>query len=147
MKNIIGIDPGKAGAIIVMRASGKIITQKMPETPTEVLKFLRLHSVNSVCFIEQLHGMPGMSGTAMFTFGKGYGEIGMALLALKIPAIYVTAQKWQKEYGLGTKGKDTTTVWKNKLKAKAEQLFPNVKITLSTADAMLIAEFGRRNYR
>lgn len=34
------------------------------------------------------------------------------------------------------------TEWKNKLKACAQGLFPGVHITLSTADAVLIANYG-----
>lgn len=144
MANIIGIDPGASGAIVVFRESGSIFVIKMPPTPNEILQFLKLHSVNSFCFIEKVQGLPGNGGSAMFNFGKGYGHLEMALLANKIPFETVTPQKWQPTYQLGTKGSQTTTEWKNKLKAKAEQLFPNQKVTLWNSDALLIAEYGRR---
>lgn len=41
-------------------------------------------------------------------------------------------------------GGESETQWKNRLKAKAQQLFPQQEVTLATADALLIAEFGRR---
>ena len=45
------------------------------------------------------------------------------------------------------KSSGSKTEWKNKLKAKAQQLFPvwSKRITLATADALLIAEYGREN--
>ena len=70
----------------------------------------------------------------------------MALLALGMPTEKVTPQKWQKVYQLGSSKSYTKIQWKNKLKAKAQQLFPSLgkKITLSTSDALLIAEYARR---
>lgn len=68
----------------------------------------------------------------------------MALLACDIPTVTVTPQIWQKALQLGTKGDDSTTIWKNKLRAKAQQLFPYIKsITLAISDALLICEYAR----
>jgi hypothetical protein len=144
---IIGIDPGASGAIIVMDMdTGKIIEAiKMPETATDVYDFLVQYNIESYCFLEKIHGMPGMSGTSMFSFGQGYGHLEMALIALKIPTESVTPQKWQKEFQVGTKSSSASkTEWKNKLKAKAQSMFPNIKVTLALADALLITEYGRR---
>ena len=87
--------------------------------------------------------MPGQGGMAMFTFGKGLGHLEMALLSLGIKTNEVTPQKWQKHFQLGSSTKCASkTEWKNKLKAKAQQLFPNEKVTLKTADALLIYQYG-----
>lgn len=69
-----------------------------------------------------------------------------ALLALHIPTEDVTPNKWEKTYQLGSSGKYTKTEWKNRLKAKAQQMFPHLgkKVTLATCDALLICEYGRR---
>jgi hypothetical protein len=50
-------------------------------------------------------------------------------------------------YQLGKSSEHTKTEWKNRLKAKAQQLFPQQSkhITLKTADALLIAEYARKN--
>lgn len=147
MKNYIGIDPGKHGGIAVLGESGAVIdVVKMPETPQDLLGFLSQYRENSVCTLERVGGMPGNGGSAMFNFGKGYGHLQMALIALEIPTEDVTPNKWEKTYQLGSSGKFGKTEWKNKLKAKAQQLFPSLgkKITLATCDALLIAEYGRR---
>jgi hypothetical protein len=146
-KSYIGIDPGKHGGIAVLDETGAVIdVVKMPETPQDLLGFLSQYKENSVCTLERVGGMPGNGGSAMFNFGKGYGHLQMALIALEIPTEDVTPNKWEKTYQLGSSGKFSKTEWKNKLKAKAQQLFPSLgkKITLATCDALLIAEYGRR---
>lgn len=144
-RKIIGIDPGVNGGIAVYSCDVKKIVEvaKMPGTPQELLTFLRVYKCNSVCYLERVQGMPGNSASAMFNFGRGFGQIEMALLALKIPYTEITPQKWQKELQLGHKGSKTSTQWKNKLKERAQQLYPNLKITLATSDSLLIVEYGR----
>lgn len=143
---IIAIDPGKNGGIVVFSVTQNRLVEvaKMPETPLDTLQLLSMYSHNSVCYLEKVGGLPGMGGSAMFNFGKGFGYLEMALLCKKIPTTEVTPQKWQKELQLGTKGNKSSSEWKNKLKAKAQQLYPSIgKITLATSDALLILEYAR----
>jgi len=143
----IGIDPGVSGGIAVLDANGGVVELlKMPSTPQDLLETLGRYREGSRCVLERVGGMPGNGGSAMFNFGKGFGHLQMALLALGIATDEVTPNKWEKSYQLGSSGKYTKTEWKNKLKAKAQQLFPTLgrKITLATCDALLIAEYGRR---
>lgn len=147
MKKYIGIDPGVHGGIAVLSADGSVVeVAKMPTTPMDLLDFLSKYKEDSFCVLERVGGMPGNGGSAMFNFGKGYGHLQMALLALGIPTNDVTPNKWEKSFQLGSSGKYGKTEWKNRLKAKAQQLFPSLgrKITLATCDALLIAEYGRR---
>ena len=147
-RKIIAIDPGKNGGIAIYSSEKNKLIEvvKMPPTPQELLSFLRLYQFNSVCYLEKVGGLPGMGGSAMFNFGKGFGHIEMALLCAKIPTNEVLPQKWQKFLSLGTKGSKSTSEWKNKLRTRAEQLFPNAgKITLATSDALLILKYGIEN--
>lgn len=142
---IIGIDPGKAGAIAVLDGDKLVEVVKMPPTPMDVLTFLKSHS-DGIAYLEELGGMPHMGGTSMFKLGRGYGHLEMALLAAGIRTIKVRPQKWEKDYSLGTKGKaGGYTAWKRVLKAKAQELFPNVKVTLVNSDALLIAWYGYKH--
>lgn len=85
--------------------------------------------------------MPGQGVTSMFTFGMGYGALRMAVLASGIPFEGVTPQAWMKGLGCLTGGDKTVT------RARAQTLFPELKVTDQIADALLIAEFARRqNY-
>nr|DAF10302.1 MAG TPA: HOLLIDAY JUNCTION RESOLVASE [Caudoviricetes sp.] len=147
MKKYIGIDPGDQGGIAVLSADGSVVeVAKIPTTPMDVLDFLSKYKDDSYCILERVGGLPGQGGSAMFNFGKGYGHLQMALLALGIPTNDVTPNKWEKSFQLGSSGKYGKTEWKNRLKGKAQQLFPSLgrKITLATCDALLIAEYGRR---
>lgn len=143
-KYVIGIDPGKNGGIAVMRGGRLIVCCKMPQTPSDICGFLASYSgYEAKVWLERVGGRSGQSASASFRFGQNYGHIEMAVTAAGIPFETVTPQKWQKNYQLGTASQCASkTEWKNKLKACAQGLFPGVHITLSTADAVLIANYG-----
>lgn len=144
---VIGIDPGSEGGIAVLNLkNNNLLLHKMPQTPKDVLDFLKkFKNFDGIfCVLEKIGGMPKMGGVSMFRLGQKYAWVEMALLALEIRTEYITPQKWQKEFGVGTKGTQTTTQWKNKLKAKAQSLFPKNDIFLWGSDATLIAEYGKR---
>ena len=142
----IGIDPGKNGGIAVLDENIRMVAlSKMPDTPQDLFYFLSEYKDNNcMCMLERVGGMPGNGGNAMFNFGKGYGHIEMALLACGICTETITPNKWEKHFQLGTSGNYSKTEWKNRLKAKAQQLFPSLgkKITLATCDALLIAYYA-----
>lgn len=117
----------------------------MPETEFDIAclfePFSKLYNrgnFGAKALLEKVHAMPGQGVTSMFTFGKGYGFLRGCLSSGGIPFDDVTPQAWQKALGCLTKGD------KNVSKAKAQQLFPHLKITHATADALLIGEYLRR---
>lgn len=144
-KKLIAIDPGKNGGIAIYSVDKDMLIEviKMPPTPQELLNCLSRYQTNSKCYLERVGGLPGMGGSSMFNFGKGFGQIEMALIARKIPTMEVTPQKWQKTLQLGTKGHKSNSEWKNKLKIRAQQLYPNVSMTLALSDALLILEYAK----
>jgi hypothetical protein len=142
----IGIDPGASGGIACIWESGQAEAWKMPETERDVSQLLWQFSrvdhleLNDVfAVIEHVGPMPGNGVTGMFKFGMNYGFLRGLLTAFDIPFDEVRPQKWQKSLGCMSKGD------KNITKAKAQQLFPQLKITHAVADALLIAEFARRS--
>ena len=151
MRRIIGIDPGLSGGIAVLDMDGNVIEiRKMPETPQDILDCMRrycgsmLFNNDVVCYLEKVGmGMPGQSSKATATFARHNGHLEMALLSLGIKTNSVTPNKWEKFYQLGKSTGYSKTEWKNKLKAKAQQLFPKEKVTLAVCDSLLIAEYGR----
>lgn len=154
MKYVIGIDPGSNGGIAILDIDGNVVdVRKMPDTPQDILESLRRYSsMNNliffnevVCYLEKVGtGMPGQSSRATATFARHCGHLEMALLALGIKTNDVTPAKWEKYYQLGKSSGYSKTEWKNKLKAKAQQLFPKERVTLAVADALLLAEYGRK---
>lgn len=153
-KKLIAIDPGKEGGIVVFSLTRNEMIEviHMPETPRFVEEFFNKYRHNSICYLEKVGGLPGMGGSSMFNFGKGFGHLEMALICKKIPTMEVTPQKWQKELQVGNKGKKTTTQWKTKLMERAQQIYPSVgkQFNLKTkqdwtrvSDALLILEYAR----
>ena len=151
---LITIDPGKAGGIAVYDAEeGRVIAlTTMPETPTDLFNFLKRYAKNSRVYMELVGGLPKMSGSGMFNFGKGFGHLEMCLIALGMPLVEVRPQEWQKALGTGTKGSRTTNEWKTKLKEIAQKRWPTVERDfglknkgqwLTVSDALLLLEYAR----
>lgn len=153
VKNIvIGIDPGNAGGVAVLKGN-QLFTYKMPSTYPDIFSLLSgikaaYAPANITCVMERVGtGIPGQSSKATATFARHCGHLEMALYALGIPTEEVTPQKWQKAYSnsIGTAKGLTKTEWKNKLKGLAQRLYPTEKVTLNTADAILLAHYGKMN--
>ena len=146
----IGIDPGASGGLACVHVDGNCAAVPMPPTERDVWEWVTDLSSWRPPFavVEKVGGFikgNPAPGSAMFRFGVSYGGLRMALVAAAVPFEEVTPQKWQKGLGITTRGKDETkTAFKNRLKQRAQQLFPGVKITLATCDAILIAEYCRR---
>lgn len=136
---VIGLDPGKSGGI-AWCVNGIMQAWPMGKTETDIARtiFDMGKFEETYCFIEHVHARPGQGVVSMFTFGQGYGFLRGCLISNKIPFEEVNPMKWQRGVGCVARGD------KNKLKAKAQQMFPGLDITLKTADAILIAEYGRR---
>jgi Holliday junction resolvasome RuvABC endonuclease subunit len=92
----------------------------------------------SIAVLEKVHAMPKQGVSSTFKFGTSFGELKMALVAAGIRFELVTPVQWQTFMGCRSKGD------KNVTKQRAEQLFPGLKVTHKTADALLLAEMGRR---
>ncbi len=140
----IGIDPGGSGGIAWLDESGNVVkVMKMPETDADVLEALGQY-IPAKAVIERVAAFAPagmrMGATSAFTFGRGVGALHMALTACQIPFEPITPLFWQKFMACRTGGD------KNVSKAKAQQLFPSLKITHAIADALLIAEFCRRRH-
>lgn len=138
--SVLGIDPGQSGGLAVLK-NGVALAWKMPETERDLQDLFEEISREGVDFalIEAVHSMPKQGVASSFKFGRNYGFLRGMLIASRIPFEEVTPQRWQKALGCLSHGE------KNVTKAKAQQLFPLLKVTHATADALLIAEYARRN--
>lgn len=158
-KFVIGIDPGKAGGIAMLDECGSVVScVKMPETPLDLYDHLaglvascstHVSEPAVYVYIEKVGGIPGQGASSAFSFGVGCGHLEMALIALRLRTNYITPQKWQKMYQVGSSSITKSTAaekreHKKKLKAKAQLLFPGQKVTNANCDALLIAEYGRK---
>ena len=136
---IIGIDPGaKGGVAIFDEQEDKMILHKCPETPKEmaaIINTAKLKDKYATCVIEKVHAFPTDARSSAFKFGCNFGKWLGILGAYDIPTIEVTPQVWMKPLQPLPKIKRDR---KNELKRIAINLFPDNKVTLSTADAALM---------
>lgn len=160
---VLGIDTGESGGIAAIQRSGKYTAKPMPETNTDIVSTLhflcceRNEDKDVSVYIEDNTGYTGVPipSSRAFKMGEFSGGPRMALLMLfhieKKHNIFnkafeldrVSPRKWQKIASVGKRGKLTKTQWKNKLKSRAQEIFTGINVTLKTADALLIAYYGR----
>ena len=152
---MIAIDPGASGGIVQELEDGTIITFPMPATHKEIVDALApryvfneqvLAKPTPVAYVEQLVKYTGrnMPSSAMATYASNWGLIIGALLVYRYKIVEVPPKLWQKVLGLGSAKGMSKTEWKNKLKGLAQKLYPNLTVTLKTADALLILEAAKR---
>lgn len=146
MRMFCGVDPGKKGGIAVITDSEVVLCEPMPKTKKDVWELVKEVQKYrpTLTLVEKVHSMPGQGVKSTFTFGRGYGWLEMAFTAADLRLEDVTPQTWMKGLKIPSRSGKSKTEHKNLLKEKAQGLFPNVTVTLSTADALLIAEYLRR---
>ena len=155
----IGIDPGKNGGIAVIGYENKQEKNKrkidvyvyqddiLIKLVKDFAYFRNVLKEESICYLEQVHAMPKQGVSSTFNFGMNFGFIQGVLKAYEIPYELVTPQKWKKEFSC-TSDKNTSI-------EVCKRLFPNVNLKATDrcrkdhdgmAEALLIAEYGRRHY-
>lgn len=151
-KVIIGIDPGKNGALAAWYSqTGKTEICRFEtesdavETLRAIADYLKLEGdVGAVAYLEQVGGFVkgnASPGSAMFAFGENFGAWKGALLAFRIPFRLVRPQVWQSGYAVK---KLAGAARKRALKEAARALYPDGRVTLATADALLILDYARK---
>ena len=143
---IIGIDPGKNGGLVVIEED-EIRAHKCPETPDEMATLFGVAlngdaPIDTYFVIEKVWARPGNASRAAFTYGVNFGLwLGIAA-SYEVDVNYVLPQKWMAHVGCPNGMKVTQRkIW---LKDKAKELYPSLKkVTLATADAILIAKYGQ----
>jgi len=130
----------------------------MPDSMTELADFIRQPQFAGYSAIVELVGgyMPGNSGPAAVTFARHCGHIDAVLYCAGIPTLKpVSPQTWMKSMGtlpkaerapkgataevkaqyrkLAAKAKQER---KNTIKERMQRLYPHLKVTLATADAL-----------
>ena len=148
----LGIDPGQTGAIAAINSSLEVIF--LEDYPGDeigisvLLKKIQKHHKNLVPYaaLEKVHAMPKQGVSSTFKFGTNYGMWRGALAAYAIPFFNPTPQAWQK--GVISRAQD-----KKPALAAARRLFPSAELTGprggakdGRADALLIADWCRRQF-
>lgn len=160
----IAIDPGATGGIAWLRQlpddSITVDACKMPSTNRDIWNTLEtLTGENCRCTIEKVGTyMPGNSGPSAAKFAEHVGALKMALIGHLIPHDFVTPQQWQavvigkpsypkidhliqgldRKRILDTRKRER----KNKIKARMQEVYPHLNVTLVNADALGILYYA-----
>ena len=159
MSIIVGIDPGQKGAIAHISTSGRAIAFPMPTLlitkskrildEVKICHFLeqRKKSIRHI-FIEKVASMHGQGVSSTFTFGTGYGILRGICVGLHLPYTLVHSRTWKRIICMDMpKGsKDVSII-------VAKRIWPNTNLCPTPrskdsdgmADALCIAEYGRRS--
>jgi crossover junction endodeoxyribonuclease RuvC len=113
MTMILGVDPGKSGAIALLDSNGELImVEDMPVTDKHVSTHLLADIIGShadaaailgetlICVIENVWSSPQMGVTSAFSFGRSKGLVEMAAAAFGCRIVMVSPAKWKKDMKL-----------------------------------------------
>lgn len=151
----IGVDPGAGGGLACVPYYGEPTASPTPKSMVLLWEWFRWFEpgMRPRAVIEKVGGYISTSGgeeterqpqNAMFNFGLSYGCLLMALTVARIPYEEVQPHVWQKALGIPKRERgEKKTAWKARLKAHAQSLFPQLTVTLATADALLLAQYCR----
>ena len=144
-KIYIGIDPGRSGGMCVIE-NDFIKAYPCPSNIQDMaIMFAMAISVNEtktvVAYIEKVWARPTDAKGSIWKFAENYGSWKGIAGAYEIDLIAVAPQVWIKYYNIPKLDK---TRRKRYLRDKARAMYPSLKkVTLKTADAILIAAYGK----
>lgn len=168
----VGIDPGKKGGLVEL-IPGKVLSvvSLIGKSERDVWDWFHDVTSGSWAVVEVVHSMPGQGVSSSFTFGQGYGALRMAAVAAGLRLEEARPVEWQRALNITPKkratpknrgskkrgpkkGGESGRAFKKRLRAKAQQIFPNLDLwdswtvedQLAVADALLLAEYCRRTY-
>lgn len=148
---IIGIDPGASGGIVSWRPNTNTKAVKMPKDINDIKEYIEYYKeiAKPIVFLEKLTIRPdditdGNKGK-IYRIQKmlqNYEQLKAILTIIGVPFVLVHPMKWQNELRLRKKLEDKADR-KKRYKEVASNLYPDVKVTMWNADALLIMHFGR----
>lgn len=157
---IIGIDPGKSGAMIVGLPNDIQIIKFKEKHPQLKGKFIlipegklmsKLNKITArgkcLAFVERVSMWNSDQKEGGKWFGiqkmmKQYEKLKTLLVLAGIDIVEVDSRSWQKMLGVKLKGIEKSER-KKLYKKYAQEKFPHIKITMDIADALCIYNFGR----
>lgn len=126
---IVGIDPGKTGAIALLedgrlievldmpvtkiKVAGKIRKQLVPADLTDIL----VRFAPDIVMLESVGVRPKEGAVGAFSFGRSFGTLEGVTAALRLPCRYVIPAVWKRALNLSSD--------KTQSRVLASELFPN----------------------
>lgn len=148
---IVGIDPGKTGAMVLLYPNYQAIVARVPlvklpkETPAWSAWFTEWAEVVAfgvdMVVIEQVGARPTQGTVSMFNFGRTLGFAHAIAASSRAPIHFVTSAVWKGKLGLLKADKSAS-------REKARTLLPSLAPELTrvkddgVAEAALLAYYG-----
>lgn len=146
MNGIISIDPGASGGLAFV-TDDYCRAFKCPKTTREMFTIYNhcmsscyIDGYNPVVVIEKVWAFPTDARSNAFNFGVNYGKWLGVISSSNIKPTLVTPKKWQDSYQPLSKEKKKR---KKELKEIAEEMFPDIRVTLYNCDALLIGAWAK----
>lgn len=155
-RRFVGCDPGKAGAVVSIFADGSVdFGCDMPQDDEGLATlFATLEgTIGSTCsavhvVVEKVWSNPMWGKRHCFEFGRQKGRLEQAITSAGLDFFRITPTTWQKSFGMSKTPYERAEKykgqreWKKRLHQLAISKFDG-RVTLSQADAWLIAEYCR----
>lgn len=155
----VGVDPGQSGGLVAV-GDGVWIVDEMPPSPELIRNWFQQwrNYKTKISLIERVGGYQGHEygrqgmGAPMFTFGRNFGWLEMALIGAGFELKHVEPTDWQRKgFGLVKLKTESKVQWKNRILMYAASYFLQEsvepeEITLGTSDALLICAYCRAKY-
>jgi hypothetical protein len=153
MTPYLAIDPGALGGFAWQLSDSDLVQAKsMQKDNKENAVFIRSFNLASKIPKVIIEDVPSFAGTnrpgsRMFPLGFNCGLLEGASLACLMTVIKIRPHEWQKHFNIGGRSdcKDPQD-WKRRLKEHAQLLFPYLKVTLKTADALLLLAYAKNKH-
>ena len=140
----IGIDPGAKGALALKLNGNLTLYPLRHDNALEELRSLKALAASEgwpvQVWMEEIPKHGGVNAASIIKLALSAGRVQGIVEALGMPLRLVRPQEWQQ--GLSGVGKLKGPARKRALLAEAKRRHPSVKLTLETADAALIADYG-----
>lgn len=154
---VIGVDPGANGGIAVFVPGANAKAVKMPKDITDLRDFFAYYAENykPIVFLEKLSVRPDdvAADGSKPNMGKlyriqklmaNYEHLKALVETSGIPYVMVHPMTWQTKLKLRIRGEKLEKAErKHRYQVKAGALYPEIKVTLWNADALLLMHFGR----
>ncbi len=144
-KTIVACDPGVNGRFAIHTKDG-ILLFAMPESLPDMAQLISGFKMSdSHLWVEKVPKFVSKltSSASMATLHENYGIVQGLGYAQGYALHRVEPKIWQEPLGLGgRKACATGPEWKRKLKSKAQELYPQLDVTLKNCDALLILHYA-----
>ena len=144
----IGIDPGKSGGITMIHGKD-IKTYKCPQRTEDMAILFSLligdtSSYDAKVLMERVWARPNNAVRSAFAYGVNYGQWMGIVACHELPLQTCLPTDWIRYYECS---KDLEYQERKRwLKEKAKSLYPNLNVTLMTADSILIADYAMKEH-